>query len=63
MPEKKEFERVKADYFEKNAALLQAVKETTFENCESLVNKVRLASLRLQSVNSYDSLISHIRTP
>jgi hypothetical protein len=63
MKESEEFERVKADYLKSNAALLKAVKQTTHGNCKSLENKVLLSALRLQSVISYNSLITNIRTP
>ena len=41
------FGELKADYMEKIAALIEAVEETTAENCTLVDSKLHLASLNL----------------
>ena len=53
-------DQLKADFSEKNAALLKAIEQTTYQNINSLENKLQLASLRLQVIDSYHNLLSYV---
>ena len=53
-------DQLKADFFEKNAALVKAIEQTTDENCNSFRNKSDLASSRLKVIGSYHRLVSYV---
>ena len=55
-----ELERLKANFLESNAALVGAVEQTSYENCQSIQNKLLLATLRLKAMEHYHQLISYI---
>ena len=55
-----ELQQLKATFFESNAALVRAVEQTSNENCNSIENKLLLATSRLKAVDSYHKLLNYI---
>ncbi len=57
-----ELEKLKEDYFKKNAAFTKVIRQTTLENLKSIEHHKYLAGLRFQTLQSYELILEHMRT-